>query len=77
MKHQRELENLTLMTQPFKTAKLFIIAVVLYLRQSLTYLLSHVWFMLLGSVVVLAGIMLVITDGLHGKVLALWIPFNF
>ncbi|XP_031096992.1 vacuole membrane protein KMS1-like isoform X1 [Ipomoea triloba] len=67
MKHQRELENLTLMTQPFKTAKLFIIAVVLYLRRSLAYLLSHVWFMLLSSVVVLAGIMLVITDGFHGK----------
>nr|GMD87089.1 vacuole membrane protein KMS1 [Ipomoea batatas] len=67
MKHQRELENLTLMTQPFKTAKLFIISVVLYLRRSLAYLLSHVWFMLLSSVVVLAGIMLVITDGFHGK----------
>ncbi|KAL6535312.1 meiotic spindle pole body protein Kms1 [Orobanche minor] len=67
-KHQQELENFSLTSQPFKTLKLFLLAVIQYLRQSLAYLLSHRgWLMLLGSIVVTAGILLVVVDGPHEK----------
>ncbi|XP_068652541.1 vacuole membrane protein KMS1-like [Aristolochia californica] len=56
-KHRVELENLTLMTQPFKTMKFFILASVQYLKRSVLYLLSRgVWLMLLGVVSVASGL---------------------
>uniref|UniRef100_A0A5B7BMG9 Putative vacuole membrane protein KMS1-like n=2 Tax=Davidia involucrata TaxID=16924 RepID=A0A5B7BMG9_DAVIN len=67
-KHQQELENLTLTTQPFKTLKLFILAIIQYLKQSVLYLLAHGgWFMLLSTCVVILGILLITIDGPHGK----------
>ncbi|CAK9186385.1 unnamed protein product [Ilex paraguariensis] len=67
-KHQQELENLTLTTQPFKTLKLFTLAVIQYVKQSVLYLLAHGgWLMLLSAIVVLIGILLVIIDGPHEK----------
>ncbi|KAI3469557.1 hypothetical protein Pfo_026220 [Paulownia fortunei] len=67
-KHQQELENLTLISQPFKTLKLFILAVRQYLRKSVAYLLSHgSWFMLLSTIVVITGILLLTVDGPHEK----------
>ncbi|KAK4434019.1 Vacuole membrane protein KMS1 [Sesamum alatum] len=68
MKHQQELENLTLTQQPFKTLKLFILAVTRYLSRSAAYLLSHRgWLMLLSTVVAVAGVLLVTIDGPHEK----------
>lgn len=69
LKHQQELEKLTLTTQPFKTLKLFLFAVVLYLRRSASYVLSHGgWLMLFSALVGVAGILIVIIDGPHDKV---------
>ncbi|KAK6130302.1 hypothetical protein DH2020_035974 [Rehmannia glutinosa] len=67
-KHQQELENLTLTSQPLKTLKLFILAVRQYLKRSVTYLLSHgSWFMLLSTIIVIPGVLLVTVDGPHEK----------
>lgn len=69
-KHQQELENLTLTTQPFKTLKFFILAVIKYLKRSVSYLLAHGgWLIVLCTVVVLVGILLFTIDGPHEKVL--------
>ncbi|KAJ0034196.1 hypothetical protein Pint_24842 [Pistacia integerrima] len=66
--HQQELENLTLTTQPFKTFKYFILAVVQYLKRSILYLLAKGgWLMLLSTVVVAVGVLLVTIDGSHEK----------
>ncbi|KAH7858353.1 hypothetical protein Vadar_027823 [Vaccinium darrowii] len=67
-KHQQELENLTLTTQPFKTLKFFILAVIKYLKRSISYLLAHGgWLIVLCTVVVLVGILLFTIDGPHEK----------
>lgn len=69
LKHQQELEKLTLISQPFKTLKLFLFSVVQYLRKSFTYLLSHGgWLVLLSAIVGVAAILLVVVDGPHVKV---------
>nr|GEV55329.1 vacuole membrane protein KMS1 [Tanacetum cinerariifolium] len=65
-KHEQELENLTLFLQPFKTLKLFIVAVAQYLRRSLVYLLTHgVWFMLFVVVTVVGAVLFLSADGPH------------
>ncbi|XP_057486415.1 vacuole membrane protein KMS1-like [Actinidia eriantha] len=67
-KHQQELENLTLTTQPFKTLKFFILAVIKYLKRSVTYLLAHGgWPLVLYAVVVPVGILAFTIDGPHEK----------
>ncbi|CAL5347165.1 hypothetical protein CsSME_00033429 [Camellia sinensis var. sinensis] len=67
-KHKQELENLTLTTQPFKTMKFFILAIIQYLKKSVLYLLAHGgWLMVLCTFVVLLGILLVTIDGPHEK----------
>ncbi|OIT31342.1 PREDICTED: vacuole membrane protein KMS1 [Nicotiana attenuata] len=66
-KHQKDLENLNLLTQPFRTLKLFSMAMMQYLRKSIAYLLSHRWCMLFSTIAVLALILLVTTDGPHVK----------
>ncbi|XAR57208.1 hypothetical protein NMG60_11025265 [Bertholletia excelsa] len=67
-KHQQELENLTLTSQPLKTLKFFILAIIQYLMRSALYLLSHRgWLMILCIVGVLLGTLLFTTDGPHGK----------
>ncbi|KAG8373061.1 hypothetical protein BUALT_Bualt12G0131600 [Buddleja alternifolia] len=68
IKHQQELENLSLTSQPFKTLKLFVLAIILYLRRSVAYLLSNGgWLMLLTTFFAIAGILLVTVDGPHEK----------
>ncbi|KAL0376607.1 UNVERIFIED_CONTAM: Vacuole membrane protein KMS1 [Sesamum calycinum] len=68
IRHQQELEKLTLTSQPLKTLKLFFLAVRLYLRQSAAYLLSHGgWLMLLSTIFVICGVLLVTVDGPHEK----------
>lgn len=66
-KHQKDLENLNLLTQPFRTLKLFSMAMMQYLMKSITYLLSHRWCMLFSMIAGLALILLVTTDGPHVK----------
>ncbi|CAL1411384.1 unnamed protein product [Linum trigynum] len=67
-KHQQELDNLTLTTQPFKTLKFFILAVVQYFKNCVLYLLAKGGWLLLLSAVVVAFVFLVATvDGPHEK----------
>ncbi|KAF8388023.1 hypothetical protein HHK36_026689 [Tetracentron sinense] len=67
-KHQEELENLTLTTQPLKTLWLFILATIQYLKRSILYLLGiGGWLMLLCTLVVTLGIFLMTIDGPHEK----------
>lgn len=67
-RHKQELESLTLTSQPFKTSKLFILAVIQYLKRSLAYLLTHGGLlMLLSTVMVIVGVLLLAIDGPHGK----------
>ncbi|PON80110.1 SNARE associated Golgi protein [Parasponia andersonii] len=67
-KHQQDLENLTLSTQPFKTLKLFVLAVLQYIRRSISYLLAKGgWLMLLSTVALAIGILLMTIDGPHEK----------
>ncbi|KAF8394411.1 hypothetical protein HHK36_020619 [Tetracentron sinense] len=66
-KHQQELENLTLRTQPRETLKLFIFASTQYLKQSMLYLAKGGWLMLLSALVVAFGILLVTIGGPHEK----------
>ncbi|XP_010525187.2 PREDICTED: vacuole membrane protein KMS1-like isoform X2 [Tarenaya hassleriana] len=67
-KHELELENLTLTTQPLNTSKFFVLAIVQYIRQSISYLLAHGGlFMLLSTLVAAFGVLLVMVDGPHGK----------
>ncbi|XP_004247368.2 vacuole membrane protein KMS1 [Solanum lycopersicum] len=67
VKHQKDLENLNLLTQPFRTLKLFSMAMMQYLMRSIAYLLSHRWCMLFSMIAGLALILLVTTDGPHVK----------
>ncbi|TXG72008.1 hypothetical protein EZV62_000587 [Acer yangbiense] len=67
-KHQQELENLSLTTQPLKTLKFFAFAVVQYLKRSTLYLLAKGgWLMLLSTVVGTLGVLLMTIDGPHEK----------
>ncbi|KAJ1423793.1 SNARE associated Golgi protein [Sesbania bispinosa] len=68
IKHQLELENLTLTTQPFKTLKFFTLAVIQYLKKTALYLLAKGgWLMLFSFVVGALGILLLTVDGPHEK----------
>ncbi|CAL0314568.1 unnamed protein product [Lupinus luteus] len=67
-KHQLELENLTLITLPFKTLKFFTLAVIQYIRKTTLYLLSKGgWLMLFSVAVGTLGIVLMTFDGTHEK----------
>ncbi|OAY55787.1 vacuole membrane protein KMS1 isoform X1 [Manihot esculenta] len=67
-RHQQELENLTMTTQPFKTLKFFMLAIIQYVKRSVIYLLAKGgWLMLLSTVVAALGILLVTIDGPHEK----------
>ncbi|KAK0608776.1 hypothetical protein LWI29_035887 [Acer saccharum] len=67
-KHEQELENLSLTTQPLKTLKFFAFAVVQYLKRSTLYLLAKGgWLMLLSTVVGTLGVLLMTIDGPHEK----------
>ncbi|XP_015573409.1 vacuole membrane protein KMS1 [Ricinus communis] len=67
-RQQQELENLTLTTQPLKTLKFFILAMIQYFKKSVLYLLAKGgWLMLLSIMVAAIGILLVTIDGPHEK----------
>ncbi|KAE9606453.1 hypothetical protein Lal_00014006 [Lupinus albus] len=67
-KHELELENLTLTTLPFKTLKLFTLAVIQYIKKTTLYLLSKGgWLMFFSVAVGALGIMLMTFDGPHEK----------
>ncbi|XVF28876.1 hypothetical protein REPUB_Repub15cG0070400 [Reevesia pubescens] len=67
-RHRQELENLTLTTQPFKTLRLFILAIFQYFKQSILYLLAKGgWLMLLSTLIATLGILLVTFEGPHEK----------
>lgn len=68
-KHQQDLEKLTLTSQPFKTLRLFVVAVFLYVRRWSSYLLANVgWLILFCSIFVAFAALLVTLDGPHVKV---------
>ncbi|GLT99665.1 hypothetical protein SLE2022_170890 [Rubroshorea leprosula] len=67
-KHQQELENLTLTSQPFKTLKFFGLAIIQYFKQSIVYILAKGgWLLLLSTAVLAFGILLLTIDGPHEK----------
>ncbi|KAF7806850.1 vacuole membrane protein KMS1-like [Senna tora] len=67
-KHERELEILTLTTQPFKTLKFFTLAVIEFIKKTIIYLLAKGgWLMLLSTLVAALGIVLMTIDGPHEK----------
>ncbi|WZY70192.1 hypothetical protein YC2023_002432 [Brassica napus] len=67
-KHEKEVENLTLTSQPLNTLSLFGEATFLYIKRSVLYLLAHGgWFILLTTLLVAFGVLLVTVDGPHGK----------
>lgn len=70
-KHKLELENLTLTKHPFRTLHFFMLAMLQYLKRSAAYILSkRALFVLLIVMVVIPGVALLVTDGLHKKVWA-------
>ncbi|XP_042511898.1 vacuole membrane protein KMS1-like [Macadamia integrifolia] len=67
-KHELELKNLTLTTQPFKTLKLSSLATIQYLKHSILYILREGgWVMLLGTLLAAIVILLITIDGPHEK----------
>ncbi|CDY50267.1 BnaAnng10310D [Brassica napus] len=65
---EKEVENLTLTSQPLNTLSLFGEATFLYIKRSVLYLLAHGgWFILLTTLLVAFGVLLVTVDGPHGK----------
>ncbi|CAL9121772.1 unnamed protein product [Musa textilis] len=67
-KHQRDLQKLTLTTQPFKTLQLFFFAILQYLKQTLLYVLKKGgWLMGLTILLAAFGLFLVNGDGTNEK----------
>ncbi|KAI3970031.1 hypothetical protein MKW92_007343 [Papaver armeniacum] len=67
-KHEIEIENLTLTSQPFRTLKLFILATILYVKRSISYLLTKgSWLLLLSILTAGFGVLLITIDGPHEK----------
>ncbi|TYJ20053.1 hypothetical protein E1A91_A09G233700v1 [Gossypium mustelinum] len=67
-RHQQELENLTLTTQPFKTLRLFLLAIFQYYKRLALYLLAKGGWLALSSTLIAAlGILLVTIEGPHEK----------
>lgn len=67
-RHQKELENLTLTTQPLKTLKYFSLAIMSYVEKSAVYILAHCGlFLLLTVVVLILATILLTVDGPHEK----------
>ncbi|XP_006838257.2 vacuole membrane protein KMS1 isoform X1 [Amborella trichopoda] len=67
-KHQMDLENLTLTKNPFKTLKLFFLATVQYLMQSIAYVFTKgVWLILLIILGVFFVLLLLTVNGPHEK----------
>jgi membrane protein YqaA with SNARE-associated domain len=67
-KHEEELKNLTLTTQPFRSLKFFNLAVLQYIQHSILYLLSHRgWLMFLSMAMVIVAFLFKAVDVRRGK----------
>ncbi|KAK6913922.1 SNARE associated Golgi protein [Dillenia turbinata] len=67
-RHQQELENLTLTSQPFQTFKYFLLAVTQYVKKSVSFLLAKGgWLLFLSIVIASSCILLATFDGHHEK----------
>ncbi|XP_068326289.1 vacuole membrane protein KMS1-like [Pyrus communis] len=67
-KHQEELDNLTLTSQPLRTLKFFILALFQYVKCSISYLLARGgWLVFLSTMVLSLGLLLITIDGPHEK----------
>ncbi|XP_039060820.1 vacuole membrane protein KMS1-like [Hibiscus syriacus] len=67
-RYRLELENLTLTTQPFKTLKVFTLAILQYFTRSVSYLLEKGgWLMLSSTLIAVLGILLMTVEGPHEK----------
>ncbi|CAK9329084.1 unnamed protein product [Citrullus colocynthis] len=67
-KQKQELENLTLVNQPFKTLKFFILGVLQYSKRSIAYILAKGgWLLLLNLIIGAAGILILTIEGPHEK----------
>ncbi|XP_038874615.1 vacuole membrane protein KMS1 [Benincasa hispida] len=67
-KQKEELENLTLVNQPFKTLKFFILGVLQYSKRSIAYILAKGgWLLLLNLIIGAAGILILTIEGPHEK----------
>ncbi|KAL0550919.1 hypothetical protein IC582_009986 [Cucumis melo] len=65
---KQELENLTLVNQPFKTLKFFILGVLQYSKRSIAYILAKGgWLLLLNLIIGAAGILILTIEGPHEK----------
>ncbi|CAM8932881.1 unnamed protein product [Rhodiola kirilowii] len=65
-KYEQEVETLTLTTQPLKTLKFFVLALIEYMKKSASYLLAKgIWLLLLTALVVTVVIVLMTIDGPH------------
>lgn len=67
--NEQDLDNLTLTAQPFKTLKLFVLAIASYLQQSVFYLKSKVGLLVILGVLAAAPALLLLFDGTHEKVI--------
>ncbi|MFQ6628240.1 hypothetical protein Gotur_007710 [Gossypium turneri] len=69
-RYRLELENLTLTTQPVKTLRFFLLAILQYIKRSASYLLAKGgWLMLSSTLIAVLGILLVTIEGPHEKVI--------
>ncbi|KAG4210190.1 hypothetical protein ERO13_A02G030800v2 [Gossypium hirsutum] len=67
-RYRLELENLTLTTQPVKTSRFFLLAILQYIKRSASYLLAKGgWLMLSSTLIAVLGILLVTIEGPHEK----------
>ncbi|MBA0797570.1 hypothetical protein Gohar_008254, partial [Gossypium harknessii] len=67
-RYRLELENLTLTTQPVKTLRFFLLAILQYIKRSTSYLLAKGgWLMLSSTLIAVLGILLVTIEGPHEK----------
>lgn len=70
-RHQLELQNLTLTTQPFRTLQLFIFSTLIHLKRSFLYvLMKGSRFMLLSMLIVGFIVLFMTTNGSREKVFA-------
>ncbi|XP_022930479.1 vacuole membrane protein KMS1-like [Cucurbita moschata] len=67
-KHKQDLDNLTLVNQPFKTLKFFTLGVLQYGKHSIAYILAKGgWLLLLNLIIGAAGILVLTIEGPHEK----------
>ncbi|KAI3525705.1 hypothetical protein L1887_04716 [Cichorium endivia] len=76
-KHKWELEKLTLTSQPFKTLKLFTLAILQHISSSFVYILAHgCLLVLLIAAMAGVGVFLVSEDGPHRKQIEVLVEYS-